>query len=252
MENYLDLFKQQFNNRIRLQERRPSVYQVFCPFFHEDGDMVDVFIEKVGNNGDILISDHGMTVQRLSYSYDIDTSNKERIFKRIVSESGLKVNDGRLCLETQAGTLYQGFLQFVQGVTRVSNMGLFKREVIQDLFYEMFSEWVVEHLASYAPRPNVFPIQDRDDLEVDYEIQLSKEPIYIFGVKDNHKARLTTISCLEFQKANLPFTSVAVHEDFEALSKNDRKRITSACDKQFVDLSDFKAHADEYLRRKVA
>ena len=71
-------------------------------------------------------------------------------------------------------------------------------------------------------------------------------------IKDDTKARLTTISCLEFQRAKIPFKSVAVHEDFEALSKKDRKRITSAADKQFVDLDDFKSHGEEFLVREAA
>jgi hypothetical protein len=71
-------------------------------------------------------------------------------------------------------------------------------------------------------------------------------------VKDDTKARLTTISCLEFQRTNIPFKSMVVHEDFESLSKKDRIRITSAVDKQFVDLDDFKNHGEAYLDRESA
>ena len=74
----------------------------------------------------------------------------------------------------------------------------------------------------------------------------------MFGVKDDTKSRLSTISCLEFQRDRIPFKSIAVHEDFEALSKKDRKRITSAVDKQFVDLDDFKSHGEAYLIREAA
>jgi hypothetical protein len=41
-----------------------------------------------------------------------------------------------------------------------------------------------------------------------------------------------------------------MHEDFEALSKKDRKRITSAVDKQFVDLDDIKPMGNITLRGK--
>ena len=59
------------------------------------------------------------------------------------------------------------------------------------------------------------------------------------GLADETKARLVTISCLELQKAKLPFRSMVVHEDFEALPRKDRQRITSAADKQFPTLDDF-------------
>ncbi|HDL89927.1 MAG TPA: hypothetical protein ENG14_03385, partial [Thermodesulforhabdus norvegica] len=95
-------------------------------------------------------------------------------------------------------------------------------EVIKSLFYELLDEFISEQLVRYHPEPKVLPIPERDDLEVDYSFNGSPKPLYLFGVKDDTKARLTTISCLEFQRANIPFKSVAVHEDFEGLSKKDR------------------------------
>jgi len=51
----------------------------------------------------------------------------------------------------------------------------------------------------------------------------------MFGVKDDDKARLATISCLEFQRRRLPFKGVMLHQDLEGgITKKDRTRITSA------------------------
>jgi len=214
--------------------------------------MVEVYIEKVGDNGKIRISDHGMTMMRLSYEYDIDTPNKERIFEKMLSENQLSEKGGRLYLETSRDVLYPSVLQFVQTIGKISNMRLFKREVIRSLFYELLEEFVNERLMRFRPEPKVLPIPDRDDLEVDYSFRSFSRPLYLFGVKDDTKARLTSISCLEFQRAKVPFKSVAVHEDFEALSKKDRKRVTSAVDKQFVDLEDFKSHGEAFFLREAA
>jgi hypothetical protein len=68
----------------------------------------------------------------------------------------------------------------------------------------------------------------------------------MFGVKDISKARLSTISCFEYQRANLNFRSLIVHEDFEKLPRKDRTRLTNACDKQFTSLDDFKLNAKLY------
>jgi hypothetical protein len=198
------------------------------------------------------ISDHGMTIMRLSYEYDIDTPNKRRIFEKMLAENRLLEKDGRLFLEADLNVLYSSVLQFAQAVAKISNMKLYKREVIKSLFYELLDEFITEQLVRYQPEPKVLPIPERDDLEVDYSFKGFPRPLYLFGVKDDTKARLTTISCLEFHRANIPFKSVAVHEDFEALSKKDRKRITSAADKQFVDLEDFKTHGEDYFEREAA
>jgi hypothetical protein len=252
MREYLELLKKQFNDRIRFSQKRDGVFQLIAPFYHEDGDMLDVYMENMGDNGGILISDHGMTLMRLSYEYDIDTPNKERIFQKILSENQLMENDGRLYIETTPDRLYPSMLQFTQALGKVSNMRLFKREVIKSLFYELLDEFIVEKLSQYQPVKNIQPIEERDDLEADYQLSLPRKFVYLFGVRDSAKARLTTISCLEFQKAQIPFKSVVVHESFEELNRKDRQRITSAADKQFIDLDDFKNRGEEYLKREAA
>jgi hypothetical protein len=252
MEKYLDILRNQFNDRIRFVEKRSGIFQLIAPFYHEDGDMLEIYLEGLKENGKIRISDHGMTIMRLSYEYEIDTPNKRRIFEKMLAENRLLEKDGRLYLEADLDVLYPSVLQFAQAVGKVSNMKLYKREVIKSLFYELLDEFINEQLVRFQPEPKVLPIPERDDLEVDYSFKGFPRPLYLFGVKDDTKARLTTISCLEFQRADIPFKSVAVHEDFEALSKKDRKRITSAADKQFVDLDDLTNHGEDYFDREAA
>ncbi|MCK9590212.1 MAG: hypothetical protein M0Q93_12735, partial [Terrimicrobiaceae bacterium] len=86
--------------------------------------------------------------------------------------------------------------------------------------------------------------------EVDYSLPINGTSLYLFGVKDSSKARLTTISCLEFIRHKLPFRSLVVHEDFDALPRKDRSRLTSACDKQFTSLDDFRSGARQFLERE--
>jgi hypothetical protein len=79
-------------------------------------------------------------------------------------------------------------------------------------------------------------------------------PVYLFGIRerDTAKLRLTAVSCLEFQKAKLPFRSVVVHQDFDSLSKTDRQIITNAVDKQFTCLDEFTASGREAIERLAA
>jgi hypothetical protein len=95
------------------------------------------------------------------------------------------------------------------------------------------------------------PVSNREDLGVDYCFQAKPKPLFLFGVKDNAKARLVTISCLEYLRNTIAFRSVIVHEDFETLSTKDRKIITNVVDKQFTDFSDFKANARQYFEREM-
>jgi hypothetical protein len=79
-----------------------------------------------------------------------------------------------------------------------------------------------------------------------------RRDVFLFGVKDNAKARLAALACREFQINRILFRSVIVHEDFEnGLSKKDQSRITNAADKQFTSLSDFQANAEGYFQREM-
>ena len=53
-------------------------------------------------------------------------------------------------------------------------------------------------------------------------------------------------------KKKIPFKSFVVHEDFENLGRKDRSRITSAADKQFPSLDDFKDTAEQFFEREAA
>ena len=125
----MELLKQQFNGHVAFRERRPGVFQVLAPLCHEDGDMVDIFIDEPRNGSNrVRISDHGMTLMRLTYTYDLDTENKLRIFDRSLAENRIAEQDGRLFIEAEPEGLYPAILQFAQTVAKVSSMQFFRRE----------------------------------------------------------------------------------------------------------------------------
>jgi len=80
----LDILNQQFNAQVSLQEKRAGVQQLYAPLFHEDGDMMDIYLDiprdfEANGKKTVRISDHGMTIMRLSYSFEIDTPNTSHI-----------------------------------------------------------------------------------------------------------------------------------------------------------------------------
>ena len=224
--NAVELLREQFNSHVALREKRPGVMQLVAPLFHEDGDMMDIFLDLPRNGStapleQIRISDHGLTLMRLSYSFDIDTPNKERIFHRILAENGVSEENGEFFIEAPAASLYTALLQFSQAVSKVCNMRYFKREVLASLFEELLAEFVQAELQRFKPGQTIFPISDRDDLEVDWAFVPNGVPLYLFALKDANRGRLATISCLEFQRNNLKFKSIAVHEDIDKLGRKD-------------------------------
>lgn len=248
MNEILKHIKQSFNNRIDIREKRPDIYQLFIPLYHEDGDMIDLFIEK--NDEGYVLCDYGLTLMRLSYSYEIDTPNKEAIFQKILSENKMEEVNGKIQFKTNYETVFTDIMHAAQTFMKIGSMRYFKREIVESLFYEMLEEVIIKDLSEYNPKKNVLPIPERDDLEADFQFKPNGHPVYVFGVKGAAKARLATICCLEYQNANKIFRSLIVHEDFEKLPRKDRSRLTNACDKQFTSLEDFKINAVKFLERE--
>jgi hypothetical protein len=249
MEDILTYIKTDFNGRVSIKEKRPGIYQLLLPIYHEDGDMVDLFIKQKDKNK-YTLCDFGLTLQRLSYTYDIDTENKESILQRILAENSLLEEEGNICLDTNPETIYTDIMHITQAYAKIGSMRYFKREVIENLFYEMLDEFIVKELQEFKPQKKVLPIPNRDDLEADYSFSPNGHPVYLFGVKDVAKARLATISCLEYRMQKLNFRGWVVNEDFEKLPKKYRSRLTNTIDKQFTSFDEFKVNAVEFLERE--
>lgn len=246
--------REQFGERFRLTVKRPNIYQVRLPLYHEDGDMLEIYLENAPDASDkVRVTDYAMTLMRLSYDYEIDTENKERIFQQIVSQNGLQEEDGSIYLDTPVQELYPALMQFAQTVNKVGSMRYFGREVVKSLFYEQVDEFIMTQLRQFKPVKEVSPIPERPELEADYAFYpAGGRAIYLYAIKDASKAKVATINCLEFERAGLSFGSMAVHQDFDTLPKRDRSFLTNACDKQFTTLPEFKAHSTRYLHRQAS
>ena len=250
--DYLTQIQAQFNHRVRIASKRPGLFQLVAPFYHEDGDMYDIFLEDHGSDAPVRITDKGLTLMRLSYSFELDTPAKERIYRQILSEHEVQDDNGELFIHASFDRTYEAIMQFTRAVTAICNMSRYRRDVVRSLFYEMLGDFVNTELEQFSPESNYLPIPDRDDLEVDYMIPTPHKPIYLFGARDGSKARLVSISCLEFLRSEIPFRSVVVHENFEALTTKDRRILTNVVDKQFTDLDDFQKSGADYIRREIA
>ena len=244
-----DVIKLNMGKQVDLEPVETDVLRLYAPFFHEDGDMYSIYLEKQGER--VFVRDYGNTLMRVSYTFEINTENKKRVLNNIVKSNLGTLDDGELIMETTINELPQTIYQYSQLVAKVSNIDILGREVVRSLFYDYLREFVLTSLTEYKVLENHIPTSDKE-LVVDYVIPASK-PLFLFGVNDDVKASRATISCLKFQNERLPFRSVIVHEDFDGkLSVFNRNQITNASDKQFTSLDQFKNEGLAYIKREIA
>ena len=152
-------------------------------------------------------------------------------------------NDGgNLYLDTTPPMLSESILQFAGCVQKICNMRFWSREVVRSAFYDDMGAYVATGLARFSPVADILPLPDYP-VSVDWSLSSNGRTFYVFGVRGNDKAKVVAISLLEFQKAQLPFISLVVHEDMEELGRKEGLYLTRNADTQYPLLSDFKEKA---------
>ena len=238
-------------NGVELYERRPGDYQLILPILHEDGDMVDIYLQDspLGENH-VRICDFGLTLMRLSYTLNM-TEARQLILDSILINNRVENYNGNLYLDAPLNLLYEGILQFAGCVQKVCNMRYWSRETVRSAFYDDLEDYVTTELQEFSPSPDFAPMEDYP-LSVDWHLQHKNRDLYVFGVLGNDKAKVVAIAMLEFQKALVPFVGLVVHEDMEGLGKKERQYLTKNADKQYPILDDFRERAPGDIRRFAA
>ena len=231
-----------------IYERRPGSYQLIVPILHEDGDMVDIYLQDSPRGEDyIRICDFGMALMRLSYTYDL-TGTGQRIFDSILINNGVSNDDGNLYLDAPVSGLNEGIFQFAGCAQKVCNMRYWRREIIRSEFYENLRQYITNDLAEFDPEPDLSPIADYP-ISVDWSLAHQERRFYLFGVRGNEKAKNVAIALLEFEKAQLSFISLVVHENIEELGRREKTYLTRNADTQYPVLDDFRERSISDIHR---
>lgn len=104
-------------------ERDNDYITLSTPFEYPDGDTIDVFITKKGNN--FILSDMGETIRHLS-SYNIGIKNSAKrtsIIEDAIAGTGIVFFKGILSKEIKdVSTFTQDLLQLTQAIIRISDL----------------------------------------------------------------------------------------------------------------------------------
>lgn len=233
-------------------ERETGDCQLVVPILHEDGDMVDIYLDDSPlGDGYLRVCDFGMALMRLSYTFDISTRTREDILASILINNRVGNDEGNLYLDIPIDQLYTGILQFAGCVQKVCNMRYWGRETVRSAFYDDLKDYVTTSLTQFSPMANREPLLDYPVISVDWSLTHNSRDLFLFGVGGDDKAKTVAIYLLEFKRAQLPFISFVVHEDMEELGRREKTYLTRNADKQYPDLDAFKGDVVEDIYRLV-
>ena len=146
MQNLTAILKASFNNQIDIVPQKENLLQLFVPIFYPDGDMVDIFIRTDSHDANMIeICDCGLTLMRLSYTFDINSPTRERLLLSIISQAGATLDEnGSIRLKSPINDILSSSMKFSQIITEVSNMKILHQSNINQQVRGSIPRWVTK------------------------------------------------------------------------------------------------------------
>lgn len=247
---------EQFNNRVSIRSVAPGISQIVAPYFHTDGDMMEIYLQPSPAGVDyIRVSDLGMTLMRLSYAIDVDSNSSKKHIQSIINEQRLEYDNGNVFIDTPVSSAHSYIAYFAQSLSKIMAISALGKDVVKSYFYENFRNLVVDKYRLFNPVQNFVPIKSHDEYAVDFMMRSqtsSSKPIYLFPIKDTYKARDVVSTILFLQNNKVPHRSVVVYENFNNIGDKDKRRIMNASDKNFFNVIDFQDEGPKYIENELA
>jgi hypothetical protein len=240
-------FKKTVCEQIELKPQGEGRFLVMTPFRFEDGDHFVIALKRESDGW--ILTDEANTIMHLSYWMDtdaIESGNRKEIVDGSLSTFSVENRDGELVIPVSGERFGNALFNFVQALTKVTDISFLSRERVRSTFMEDLRAFV----KSKVP-PNRLEFNWRDEnrdkagkYTVDFRINHMKRPLLIYGVPGEDKMRDATINLLTFEKWGLKFQSLGVFEDQMSLPRKPLARFTDVIGKT---LSDFEQDNRERL-----
>jgi hypothetical protein len=241
-------FKKTVCEQIELAPQGEGRFLVKTPFRFEDGDHFIIALKREGDGW--VLTDEENTIMHLSYWMDTDVLEEEGNRKEILDNSlslfSVENRDGELVKPVTNGRFGDALFNFVQALSKVTDVSFLTRERVRSTFMEDLRAFV----KSKVP-PNRLEFDWRDERRdptgkytVDFRINHGKRPLFLYGLPSEDKMKDATISLLTFEKWGLKFQSLAVFEDQMSLPRKPLARFTDVIGKT---LSSFEEDNKERL-----
>ena len=235
---------------VRVVRRFDDALMVRTRFRFPDGDSYPIHL-SVSPSGAVRLSDRGHTLMHISYEHDVDSfmdGTRGMLMERIMTESDLQWNGGAFTLDTSPEKLSEAVFVFGQALTRIYDLTLLSRSNVGSTFYDDLAD-VLSSLVDEAQLHRDYQpaVPNATAYPVDYMIEGDNgTEVFLYGVPNRDKARLTTIMLSYFHRSNLHFESIVVFKNQAEIPRLDLARLTDVGGDMISSLA-----AAEDLNRKL-
>lgn len=215
---------------VGVEQRPDGALMLRTRFEFPDGDRFPIHLAEAGSGG-FRLSDRGHTLMHISYEHDVDAfldGTRGMLLERIMNETGLLWDEGGFCLEASPEGLPEAIFAFGQALTRVYDLTLLSRSNVGSTFYDDLADLLLSLVDEAKIERDYLPqVPNSEVYPVDYRIEGKEDvPLFLYGVPNRDKARLTTIMLSHFHRHDLRFESILVFEDQAEIPRRDLARLS--------------------------
>jgi hypothetical protein len=248
-------FKGRVSEQIDLEPEGIDRFQVVTPFRFEDGDHFSVILKREGDRW--ILTDEASTLMHLSYWLDdkaFESGNRKTIVESSLGYFAVQNRDGELIIPVVENRFGDALFNFVQALTKVSDISFLSREIVRSTFLEDFRTFI----KSQVPEDRLeFDWKDdrhdpKGNYPVDCRINHMKRPLLVYALPSQEKASVATISLLTFERWKSEFQSLGIFEDQEAIQPKAVARFTDVADKTFSNLEGNRDRITAHLKRVLS
>ena len=233
-----------------MEQRPDGELMLQADFEFPDGDRYPIYLSETP--GGVRLSDRGDTLMRISYDHDIDAflaGSRGQLIERILGEEEVEQDRGVFQLDAPTDRLSDALFRYGRALTRVYDLTLHSRSRATSTFYDDLADLLFQtvdeeqiqrdHLLPDLPNAEAYPI--------DYRMEgKSGSQVFLYGVPNRDKARLTTIILSHFHRNHLDFDSILVFSNQSEIPRMDLARLSDVGGEMVSSLA-----SREDFRRKL-
>ena len=140
-------FKSRVCAQIDLEQEGEGRFLVKTPFRFEDGDHYVITLKREGERW--ILSDEASTLMHLSYWMDdksLESGHKQEIMESSLALYSVQNRDGELVIPVTEERFGDALFDFVQALTKVTDVSFLSREVAVSTFMEDFRAFMKEQV----------------------------------------------------------------------------------------------------------
>lgn len=239
---------------VKIRPKNTKLFSIETPFYFADGDPYQIFIKEMPG-GIIRLTDMGHTMMHLSYENDINKfreGTRGKIFDQIKAETLIDEDNGEFFVDTSIEDIGFNVFRIGQALTKVNDLTFLNRARAESTFYEDLQEVLYKIVGEEHIKKDYFfdAMENSRDYPIDYRIEGKHSPLFLFGIPNRDKARLTTIVLERLLRANVDFDSLLVFSDQGSLPKQDLARLSNVGGEMIASL-DAEADISRKILRKM-